>query len=115
MTDAMDKLFLGIKSHVVCINKNTGDKLWATKLKSSTITNVYYENDKIFAYSGGHLFCLKASDGAIVWENTLKGFGYSTCIIASESQNSALIANQIAAQQAVATAGVVAATTNANS
>ena len=101
----MNKLFLGIKSHVVCINKKDGEQLWATKLKSSTITNVYYEDEKVFAYSGGHLFCLNSLDGLIVWENTLKGFGYSTCIIASENQNGAVIANQIAAQQAIVATG----------
>lgn len=47
----MNKLFLGIKSHVVCINKKDGEQLWATKLKSSTITNVYYEDEKVFVSS----------------------------------------------------------------
>ncbi|WP_422381009.1 hypothetical protein [Marinicellulosiphila megalodicopiae] len=36
----------------VCINKQTGEKLWGTKLKRSTITNVYYEDANIYAYSG---------------------------------------------------------------
>lgn len=112
----MDKLFLGIKSHVVCISKKNGEKIWQKKLKSSTITNVYFEEDKVFAYSGGHLFCLAAADGNIVWENTLKGFGYGTCIIASEQQNSAVIASQIAAQQSVAasTAAVTSATASSS-
>ncbi|MBE8168019.1 MAG: PQQ-binding-like beta-propeller repeat protein [Shewanella sp.] len=102
----MERLFLGISNHVVCVNKRDGQELWKTKLKSSTITNVYYENDKIFAYSGGHLFCLKSIDGSIIWENTLKGFGYGTCIIASEHQNTSVIASQINAQQ---TSGAIAA------
>jgi outer membrane protein assembly factor BamB len=110
----MEKLFLGISNHVVSLNKKTGEQLWKTKLKSSTITNVYYEDGNIFAYSGGHLFCLQASDGSIVWENPLKGFGYSTCIIASEHQNAAVISSQIATQQAVAST-VVAATAASSS
>lgn len=110
----MDKLFLGISNHAVCISKKTGDQLWKTKLKNSTIINVYYEDGFVFAYAGGHLFCLAASDGSIVWENTLKGMGYGTCIIASEHQNSAVIASQIAAQQAI-TAGAAAAGTTAAS
>ena len=111
----MDKLFLGIHSHVVCISKKTGDKLWETKIKSASITNVYFENDFVYAYSGGHLFCLKASSGDVVWENTLKGFGYGTCIIASENDSSALITSQVAAQQASAAASIAvtsAAATN---
>ncbi|NQZ21758.1 MAG: PQQ-binding-like beta-propeller repeat protein [Colwellia sp.] len=111
----MDKLFLGISNHVVSLSKKTGEQLWKTKLKSSSITNVYYEDGNIFAYSGGHLFCLNASDGAILWENPLKGFGYSTCIIASEHQNSAVISSQIATQQAVASTIVAATVASSNS
>lgn len=111
----MDKLFLGIKNHVVCISKKTGEELWKTKIKSSSIANVYYEDKHIYAYSGGHLYCLQAKDGVIVWENPLKGFGYGHCIIASESQNSALITSQIAAQQANAIAASVAVSASAGS
>lgn len=75
---------------------------------------MYYENECVFAYSGGHLFSLNAADGAINWENPLKGFGYSTCIIASEHQNTAVISSQIATQQAVA-ASTIAASTAASS
>ena len=110
----MDKLFLGINNHVVCLSKKTGEQLWKTKLKSSTITNVYYEDENVFAYSGGHLYRLAASDGAICWENPLKGFGYGTCIIASEHQNSIVIASQVATQQALA-ATTVASTSAASS
>ncbi|KXJ54348.1 MAG: hypothetical protein AXW17_05115 [Colwellia sp. Phe_37] len=111
----MDKLFLGISNHVVCLSKKTGEQLWKTKLKSSTITNVYYETENVFSYSGGHLFCLKASDGSIIWENPLKGLGYGTCIIASEHQNTSVISSQIATQQALAAATVATTTTNSSS
>lgn len=109
----MDKLFLGISNHVVCVSKKTGEELWKTKLKSSAITNVYYETDNVFAYSGGHLFCLTASDGSVLWENPLKGLGYGTCIIASEHQNASVISSQIATQQALAATTV--ASTSAGS
>jgi len=111
----MKKLFLGISNHVLCLSKKTGEQLWKTKLKSSSITNVYYENEYIFAYSGGHLFCLNASDGSVVWENPLKGFGYSTCIIASEHQNATVISSQIATQQAVAASSIAASTAASSS
>ena len=105
----MGKLFLGINNHVVCLNKVNGEELWKTKLKRSTITNVCYEDNKVFAYSGGHFFCLNASDGSVVWENPLKGLGYSTCIIASESQSTSIVTSQVAAQQvALASASAVA-------
>jgi len=72
----MEKLFLGISNHVVCLDKKTGDQVWKTKLKSSSITNVYYENGCVFAYSGGHLFSLNAIDGSVNWENPSKCRSY---------------------------------------
>lgn len=105
----MERLFLGIRNHVVCLSKKTGEQFWKTKLKSSSITNVYYENDNVFAYSGGNFVCLKASDGSIVWENPLKGLGYGTCIIASEHQNTSVISSQLASQQSMAASTVDAA------
>jgi len=103
----MEKLFLGVGNHVVCIEKNTGKEIWRTKVKSSTIVNIYCENDCVFAYAGGHLFCLKTSTGKEVWSNSLKGLGYGTCIIASGQQSTSVISSQVASQQAAA-AGVAA-------
>lgn len=103
----MEHLFLGVNGHVVCINKSNGNEIWRTKIKSGSITNVYYEDKFIYAHSGGYLFCLKAANGKIKWENSLKGLGYGSCIIASEQQNGALISSQIA-QQAGAAAGIAA-------
>lgn len=109
----MDKLYLGIQGKVVCLNKQNGDIVWSTKIKSSSgaVTNVFLDDGCVYAYSGGHLFCVDAKSGEIKWENSLSGYGYGPCIIASDSQNSSAIANQVASQQAVASSIVVATTT----
>lgn len=105
----MEKIFLGIKGHIVCLDKNTGNTIWTTKLKSTSgITNVFLDGDKLIAYSSGHIFCLQSSDGELLWTNTLKGFGYGPCIIATENQNSSAVANQFNAQQAPVAATVAA-------
>ncbi|MFT6990955.1 MAG: outer membrane protein assembly factor BamB [Paraglaciecola sp.] len=113
----MKKLFIGIQGKAVCLDKASGDILWSSKLKSSSsVTNVYYEDNQVFAYSGGHLFCLNAETGEIVWENGLSGFGFGACIIASENQSSAAaISNQIASQQAAASSTIVATSSSASS
>ena len=80
----MSNLYLGIKGHVVCIDKQTGKELWKTKLKGMSITNVFYDKKSIFAYASGHLFCLDADFGKIIWKNTLNGYGYGSCIFASK-------------------------------
>lgn len=112
----MQKLFIGIQGKAVCLDKATGDIIWSSKLKSSSsVTNIYYENHQVFAYSGGHLFCLNAESGEIVWENGLSGYGFGACIIASENQSSvAAISSQMASQQAAA-ASTIVATSSSNS
>ena len=96
----MDKLLLGIKGHAVCLSKKTGDKLWSTKLKSTSgVTSIFVEDDSVFAYSSGHVFCLDLSNGKIKWENKLEGLGYGPCIIASETQNSSVVASQVITEQ----------------
>ncbi|WP_088331379.1 PQQ-binding-like beta-propeller repeat protein [Lacimicrobium sp. SS2-24] len=105
----MNDLFLGIHSHVVCINKSDGNEVWRVKLKRANLTNVCYEDNHVYAYAGGHLFCLSAKDGTILWENPLKGLGYSTCIIANAHQSSSVVSSQVAAQQAVAVSGATTA------
>lgn len=113
----MEKLYLGIKGYVVCLDKETGSKQWETKLKSTSgVTNLLLEDDKVFAYSGGHLFCLRAKDGKKLWKNKLDGLGYGPCIIASENQNDSLIASQVQAQQnSAAATAAIAATAASNS
>ena len=99
----MEKLFIGIKGHVICLDKETGRSIWTTKLKSLTdVTNVHFEGESVFAYARGHLYCLDPNDGAVKWTNPLNGFGTGPCIIASESQASAAAISHAEQQQSAA-------------
>ncbi len=84
----MDKMFLGIKGHVVCLNKQTGKELWRTKLKTDwgkPTMVVYSEN--VFAYVAGILFCLNDETGEVIWKNELSGLGHGSCVIALTGQS----------------------------
>ncbi|GHG00183.1 outer membrane protein assembly factor BamB family protein [Thalassotalea marina] len=105
----MENLYVGIKGHVVCIEKSSGNEIWRTKLKSADLTNVYYEDNNVYAYAYGHLFCLSAANGEIIWENDLKGLGYGACIIAGQ-QNVTTMSDQNNAASAASVAAIVAAT-----
>lgn len=95
----MERLYIGIKGHVVCLDKSTGGKLWDTKLKSTDLTNVHHDGDFVYAYASGHLFCLDAKTGGIKWKNELEGYGYGTCIIAGNQQNTIISAEHIEEQR----------------
>lgn len=90
----MKKLFLGIKGHVVCLNKETGQELWRKKLKIDwgKPTIVVFSED-LFVYVTGTLFCLSSKTGEIKWQNSLKKLGSGHCVIAIEGQNSELTEN----------------------
>ncbi len=107
----MDRIFLGMKGHVVCLNRKDGSEVWRTKLKSSQLTNVVLEQSNLYVAAGGHLYCLQATDGKLLWENQLSGLGYGPCIIATENQSAPLTAN-LQAQQAASVATTAAITTS---
>lgn len=107
----MENIYIGMNGFVVAIKPKNGDEIWRTKLKSSQITNIVLDQDKIYASAGGHLFCLTSKKGEILWENKLSGLGYGACIIATHNQAASISAN-IQAQQA---AGAIAATTTTTS
>ena len=96
----MEKIFIGIKGHVICLNRETGESIWTTRLKSqSTVTNVHFDGNALFACARGHLYCLNPEDGSVKWTNPLNGFGNGPCVIATESQASAATAAQVEVQQ----------------
>ena len=87
-----DRLFIGIKGHVLCIDKGSGREIWKTHLKNSSLTNLTLDGDRIYAHAGGHLFCLHSSDGLIQWENPLTGMGYGYCLFAGNDPAQAMSA-----------------------
>ena len=113
----MEKLFIGIKGHVICLDKETGQSIWTTKLKTlSNVTNVHFEGNALFAYAKGHLYCLDPDDGSVKWTNPLNGFGNGPCIIASENRASAAaIAHAEQQQNAAYPAAMMVATASASS
>ncbi|BDX05787.1 PQQ-binding-like beta-propeller repeat protein [Planctobacterium marinum] len=78
----MKKIFLGIKGHVVCLNQDSGEEQWRTKIKNDwgKPTVVVYSEDLI-VYLNGTLYCICPDGGKIKWENPLKGLGNGNCVI----------------------------------
>lgn len=98
----MEKLYIGVGYHIVCLDKNSGNIIWKTKLKKSEIVNCYLDEDLVFAHAGGCLYCLDIVDGRIKWENGLKGLGYGACVFAGASQQNQYLQKHKASQNAAA-------------
>ena len=75
MSQAGGTLYLGVGGHVVAIDAATGQEIWRTKLKMTTITTVRWDGKRLYAGAQGQLFCLDAAAGNVLWHNPLKGLG----------------------------------------
>lgn len=79
-----NRIYLGIKSRVVCIDRRTGEELWRTQMKKNDgLTTIMVSGEYILAYSRGVLHGLSTETGAVLWTNDLPGLGYGYCLIAS--------------------------------
>ena len=80
----MDIAFLGVRGHVLAINKETGEVVWKTYLTNSlggSFVTLATDGVYVFAHTGGNLFCLTASTGELLWRNDLPGLGYGLASI----------------------------------
>lgn len=93
---------IGVGSHAVCINLDTGEELWRTKLKSSSFVTIQLDGPRVLAGAGGELFCLDAKSGMILWHNKLKGLGFGVVTFAGGPE--AALAAAVHAQRAAAAA-----------
>ena len=91
--ESPQRVFFGIKGHVVCIDKTTGETIWKTQLfKYTDLSSVLVSGDTILAFGNGRIFGLNESDGSILWENALPGLGLGPFAIASAHVNSVPLA-----------------------
>ena len=86
-------VFIGVKAHVVAIDKNDGRTTWQTKLKAGAVAgerfvSLLVEDGRVYAHSYGELFCLDAETGRILWNNPLDGLSYDIATIASAGTSS---------------------------
>jgi len=89
-----DVLYVGVKAHVVAVDKATGTTLWQTKLKGGMASgdrfvSLLVEDGRIFAHTHGELFCLDRATGGILWKNELPGLGHDIATLASEGAGNA--------------------------
>ena len=80
--DSKNILLLGLKGSVIAVRKDTGARLWVTKLKGSDFVSVAADDTCVFAHTGGNLFCLDLQTGSLLWQDPLAGLGYGMASVA---------------------------------
>lgn len=84
-----DLVILGIKGTVLALDRETGQEVWRTPLKSCYFTNITRERGLILAGTRGEVFCLDALTGRLLWNNPLKGMGFGLVTFATAPQSPA--------------------------
>ena len=102
MSNASEPLYIGIKGHVVAVDRATGGEIWRTPLAGSSYVTVHFDRGGLYAGARGTLFCLDRTTGSILWKNNLPGLGYNLIMFAG-SDAAAAVAD-IAQKQAAAAA-----------
>lgn len=96
-------LIIGIKGHVLAIDRATGTELWRTRLKGGEFVSVSVQ-DSIYASTKGELFCVDPATGSIKWHNRLSGMGVGLVSIGGDVTTEAEALQRAAAAAAAASA-----------
>ena len=100
-------IYLGVQGSVIAVDRATGRKLWAAKLKGSDFVNVVLDDKNLYAATRGEIFCLDPGTGKIRWHNPLKGYGWGLLSIAGEGigENLSALAGEKSRQEEEETSG----------
>ncbi len=83
-------LYVGIKGHVIALERTTGTELWRVKLEGvrarmSDFVYLYQDEDQLYAAYNGEVYCLDPRSGTVVWHNQLRGLGTGLASLLAES------------------------------
>ena len=83
-----ETVFVGIRGSVVALDKNSGGRVWETKLKGGNFVTLLVDGDQVLAGAHGEIFCLDAVTGQVLWHDGLKGYGFGLMSVATANRSS---------------------------
>ena len=83
-------LYVGIKGHVLALDRLTGTELWRTKLQGARMkvydfVHVHRDGEQLYAAYNGEIYCLDPKTGALRWHNQLRGLGTGLASLLSDA------------------------------
>ncbi|RLF56779.1 MAG: hypothetical protein DRN27_09065, partial [Thermoplasmata archaeon] len=58
-------------SHISCFDIESGDELWDTALSGMSMTDIAYDDGKIFTFDTQNIICINGTDGLILWQTPI--------------------------------------------
>jgi len=82
-------VYVGIKNHVVALDRRSGAEAWRTLLpakykSTASLVNVVRDAEGLFASCAGEMFALDPRDGTLLWHEPLKGLGTDLVTVATD-------------------------------
>jgi outer membrane protein assembly factor BamB len=81
-------VFLGVRCSVVCVDATTGETVWRQELSAGFgegFVSLALNPKSVFAHTRGKLYCLDRVTGAVRWTNELRGLGFGTAFVCTDS------------------------------
>jgi outer membrane protein assembly factor BamB len=77
-------IFVGFKSQVVALHRDTGELVWKWRCPSgSGYVTLLLDGDRLIVSVMGYTYCLDPANGNEVWCNELPGMGIGVASLAS--------------------------------
>lgn len=71
-----DKVFCSASaSKIFCIDRFTGETIWASQTSGLGRATILFEQDKVFICKSGHTDCFDANTGKLLWKEDLRSLG----------------------------------------
>jgi len=81
---AEELVFVGFKSRVVALNRQTGEVVWEWKAsQGSGFVALLLDGDRLIVSVNGYTYCLEPETGRQLWFNPLEGRGIGVPCLAS--------------------------------
>lgn len=76
-------LFVGMRGHVLALDRGTGAERWRTKLLRGDFVTLLEDGARLYAAAGGSIFALDATTGTVLWTNPMPslGFGIASLLV----------------------------------
>ncbi len=71
---------VGLKGHVVALDRDTGAEVWRTalqgvRMKMYGFVGLHRDGDQLYASYSGEVYCLDPETGEVRWHSQLRGLG----------------------------------------
>ena len=95
-------IFVGLNGYALALDRDTGEIVWYNSDMKSGYVTLLLEGDRLIVSTNGYIYCLDPLTGKALWHNPLTGYGMGapTSLVSVRGQNTGVLIQQSAADEA---------------